>query len=203
MRNADHDVPTYESRAHRTFRWRAHRSRAEWEDRGWDFVALSQGTLRTTMIFRRVRTRRRRGIRVLATVMVLLSVLVVGGALATRPVPRFLTATIDQVPGVTFDSDDDGVADADEVEGWLTRDGHVYRTDPNDSDSDDDGLSDGDEAGASLLTQGGQHAYVGNSDPNRADTDDDGLGDAIETGDIPAPDSAATVVYIVSDPRVG
>lgn len=196
------DVPIFESRAQRTFRWRAHRSRAEWENRGWELVALSKGTLRTTMIFRRVKTTRRGGIRLLATVVVLLAVCVVGAALATQPLPPFLAAPLDRVPGVALDSDDDGVGDADEVQGWLTRDGRRYRTDPNDSDSDDDGLTDGEEAGASSTTKDGEHEYAGNSDPGRPDTDGDGLSDAIETGDIAAADSATTVVYIVSDPRV-
>lgn len=201
MRRDDADATTYESRAHRSFRWRADGSRASWEDRGWELVALNHGPLRTTMIFRRQKSARRSRARVLTVAALLL--LVMGAIYATTtPLPTVLQATVDAVPGVTLDSDDDGLADAEEVSGWFVSDGRQYRTDPNDSDSDDDGLSDGDEAGPRLSSSDGQQVYAGNSNPNSPDTDDDGLSDAVEMGDLRDDGSAKPNAYVVSDPNV-
>lgn len=58
-----------------------------------------------------------------------------------------------------YDSDDDGLADGDEV---------ASGTDPVDDDSDDDGLDDGDEVALG-------------SDPHDSDSDDDGTDDGTDT----------------------
>ena len=62
-----------------------------------------------------------------------------------------------------FDTDDDLVADGDEL--------YVYGTTPTVSDTDEDGLSDGNEVF-------GLRGY--RTDPTRFDTDGDGIGDGAE-----------------------
>jgi hypothetical protein len=80
------------------------------------------------------------------------------------------------------DSDDDGLTDGDEV--------NVYGTNPLDPDTDDDGLNDGDEIALGTdpfdpdtdddgLTDGDE-VHVYGTDPLDPDTDDDGLTDGLE-----------------------
>lgn len=75
------------------------------------------------------------------------------------------------------DSDNDGISDEAETNGWRTQTGQIHVTDPNNPDSDGDGLTDGEEAGKLLSEKTG---YVGISNPNRVDTDGDGLDDLSE-----------------------
>jgi len=80
------------------------------------------------------------------------------------------------------DTDDDGLTDGDEV--------NVHGTDPLDPDTDDDGLNDGDEIALGTdpfdpdtdddgLTDGDE-VHVYGTDPLDPDTDDDGLNDGLE-----------------------
>lgn len=148
------------------------------------------------MIFQRPqrKVRRRVWVTTAATVVV---VLVLGGIVSYKLAPTHVGPVVDRIPGVTLDSDSDGIPDRDETAGWRTPDGTEYRTDPDDPDSDDDGLSDGDEAGPPADGRGA--AYVGRSDPNSVDTDGDGLADPVEIGAVDDADPAA--VYALSDPR--
>ena len=82
--------------------------------------------------------------------------------------------------GGLLDADDDGISDAVETGGWMTRRGDVFVTEPGSPDSDGDGLSDGEEAGAMVTDPQYGAAYVGVSDPGLPDTDDDGIGDGDE-----------------------
>lgn len=69
------------------------------------------------------------------------------------------------------DSDDDGIPDVAEIEGWQTKRGETYRTDPRKADTDGDGLKDGVEAGED---------FEGISNPLEKDSDNDGLDDLNE-----------------------
>ena len=193
------DGTSHKSKSKRTMRWRAARVTAKWQSRGWDLVAQSQGPLRTTMVFQRPRVTRRRRVWV-ATAATVALVLALGGFAAVKLAPSKVAPALDRIPGVTLDSDHDGIPDQRETAGWRTQTGANYRTDPNNQDSDGDGLSDGDEAGPLLQNKDGTTTYAGRSDPNKADTDNDGLTDAVEIGDITAGVSARSDTYLVSDP---
>jgi len=158
---------------------------------------LRHGLLRTTIIFQRPKAEVRRRVWVTSAVLVVL-LLILGGLAAFKLAPTYVGPVVDRVPGVTLDSDSDGLSDAEETDGWRIQDGSAYYTDPNDLDSDGDGLSDGDEAGPPVAS--GDAIYVGRSDPNNVDTDSDGLVDSVETGDVDDQDGA--VIFAVSDPRV-
>lgn len=110
------------------------------------------------------------------------AVMVVVGSIT---IPRFLEANEDESPTApaidpSLDSDDDGIPDLQEIEGWAVSSGDVYITDPSNSDSDGDGLSDGEEAGQLLPTSGDASVYSGVSDPTKVDSDEDGLSDKAE-----------------------
>ncbi|OKX90851.1 hypothetical protein [Corynebacterium glutamicum] len=82
---------------------------------------------------------------------------------------------------VRLDSDGDGLFDDQEIEGWRTKDGSVYKTDPFSADTDGDGLTDLEEAGQLLTQQGSEGlTYQGVSNPLKIDSDDDGLEDTSE-----------------------
>lgn len=83
---------------------------------------------------------------------------------------------------IRLDSDGDGLFDDQEIEGWRTKDGSVFKTDPHSADTDGDGLTDREEAG-SLLTESDsdEPTYQGLSNPLKADSDEDGLDDWTET----------------------
>lgn len=78
------------------------------------------------------------------------------------------------------DTDGDGIRDVSEVEGWRTRDGSIYVTDPSSPDTDGDGLTDDEEAGSVSVDLSLGSVREGLSDPTRADSDGDGLDDATE-----------------------
>lgn len=98
-----------------------------------------------------------------------------------------VTSSVSEAPETSIakilriDSDDDGFFDDQEIEGWKTKGGSVYQTDPFSADSDGDGLTDMEEAGP-LLTEADSDelTYQGISNPLKADSDDDGLDDKIE-----------------------
>ncbi|QYR17883.1 hypothetical protein JJQ73_02045 [Corynebacterium glutamicum] len=91
------------------------------------------------------------------------------------------TPTTAETETVRLDSDGDGLFDDQEIEGWRTKDGSVYKTDPFSADTDGDGLTDLEEAGQ-LLTEPGLEGltYQGVSNPLKVDSDDDGLDDKAE-----------------------
>lgn len=200
-RNTDADPPRFQTRSERAMRWRADRVVAKWESRGWDPVSRSHGPLRTTMVFRRQKKAKRRWIRFSIAVTVIL-LLVLGGFALVKFAPSKVAPAVDQFPGVTLDSDNDGLPDQAETEAWRTQAGIEYRTDPNDPDSDDDGLTDGDEAGPRVEGLDGARAYAGRSDPNTSDTDTDGLSDGVETGDVAALGPGPSVAFVVSNPQM-
>ncbi|WP_194397122.1 hypothetical protein [Microbacterium atlanticum] len=74
------------------------------------------------------------------------------------------------------DSDDDGLEDRTEVEGWRTTKGVLYLTEPMNPDTDGDGVTDAEEAGGVLL-EAGSAGYEAISSPLVADSDGDGLTD--------------------------
>ena len=103
----------------------------------------------------------------------------------TAAVPRLLDdekGASAASPGIdpSLDSDDDGIPDLLETEGWAVSSGDVYVTDPKNSDTDGDGLSDGEEAGQLLTTSDDAVVHSGVSDPTKADSDEDGLSDKAE-----------------------
>ena len=73
---------------------------------------------------------------------------------------------------LSADTDEDGISDADELNGS----GERPATDPTSADSDDDGLSDGIETGTGLFVS----ANDTGSNPLNSDTDADGLRDSDE-----------------------
>lgn len=79
-----------------------------------------------------------------------------------------------------IDSDDDGLDDRTEVQGWGTPRGGFHRSDPMMADSDGDGLTDAEEADVLLSDDGPVKEYSGFSDPLLADTDGDVLTDTEE-----------------------
>ncbi len=79
-----------------------------------------------------------------------------------------------------IDSDDDGLDDRTEVQGWKTPRGGFHRSDPMMADSDGDGLTDAEEADVLLTDDGPVKEFSGFSDPLLADTDGDGLTDTEE-----------------------
>lgn len=83
---------------------------------------------------------------------------------------------------VRLDSDSDGLFDDQEIEGWRTKDGSVYKTDPFSADTDGDGLTDLEEAGSLLAeSDSTEPRYQGLSNPLKVDSDEDGLDDKTET----------------------
>ena len=83
--------------------------------------------------------------------------------------------SLDRYPKIdplSVDTDEDGISDADEVNGSEFR----PPTDPTAADSDDDGLNDGVETGTGIFVS----ANDTGSDPLIADTDGDGLTDSTE-----------------------
>jgi hypothetical protein len=151
------------------------------------------------MIFARPRQPSRPLLRVAVTASLVVA-LVLAGLVAYELAPSRVAPVLDRVPGVTLDSDGDGLPDEVEAAGWRTRAGTTFRTDPHDPDSDHDGLSDGEEAGPPW-TEGEDQAYAGRSDPTSVDSDADGLPDPVEVGDLGS--SVRTVAYAVSDPLDG
>jgi hypothetical protein len=190
----DAERTPYQSTSARTMRWRAARVSTKRQGRGWELVAQSQGLLRTTMIFQRPKARKRPRVWVAAAAIVVL-ILALGGFAAVRLAP----SQVDRIPGVSLDSDGDGLPDQDETAGWRTRTGTEFHTDPNDPDSDGDGLTDTDEAGPSA---GGGSTYAGRSDPKSVDTDSDGLTDAVETGESSTEDEDREEFWVVANPIV-
>lgn len=91
------------------------------------------------------------------------------------------TRTPTESKHVRLDSDGDGLFDDQEIEGWQTKDGSVFKTDPFSADTDGDGLTDLEEAGQ-LLTDPDSEGltYQGVSNPLKVDSDDDGLEDMAE-----------------------
>ena len=82
--------------------------------------------------------------------------------------------TVQTIPALDDDCDDDGLSDYEEV--------NITGTDPLDADSDDDGLLDSWE----LIVTGGTfplRAFTQESDPLDPDTDDDGIRDDVEYND--------------------
>lgn len=84
------------------------------------------------------------------------------------------------------DTDEDGIADDDEVTGKNTNYGNTAffpgldgSTNPNDEDTDGDGLLDGQEQDGAA-TVGGKSVTFDPTDPNGGDTDHDGLTDLAE-----------------------
>lgn len=111
----------------------------------------------------------------------LVGILVVAVIVSVGVVPRLLPSgsdseTLDRI----LDSDEDGLPDLYEVDGWTTSGGSLYVTDPKKADTDGDGLSDSEEAGELLSSQQEKAVYAGVSDPTRVDSDDDGLNDYAE-----------------------
>lgn len=76
------------------------------------------------------------------------------------------------------DSDDDGLDDKVETDGWQSTRGEFYRTAPMEPDTDDDGLTDGNESGQAV--SGADAMFEVLSDPLLVDSDQDGLTDAAE-----------------------
>lgn len=177
---ADDDAH-YEYKSAGTIRGRHASAIAKWQNEGWELVSQSQGRLRTTMTFRRVKPKTRR--RTVAVSVGLIMVLVTTGILVgmTR-VPAKVGQAIERITEarVPPDSDGDGIPDQVETSGWRTQGGAVYRTNPDSRDTDGDGLTDGDEAGPLVTNAQFEIVYSGYSNPQLADTDGDGLGDADE-----------------------
>ncbi|GAV96160.1 hypothetical protein CS176_0390 [Corynebacterium glutamicum] len=91
-------------------------------------------------------------------------------------------ATPSESAAARVDSDGDGLFDDQESEGWRTKDGSVFKTDPFSADTDSDGLTDLEEAGSLLAeSDSDEPVYQGLSNPLKTDSDDDGLGDKTET----------------------
>lgn len=91
-------------------------------------------------------------------------------------------ATPSESAAARVDSDGDGLFDDQESEGWRTKDGSVFKTDPFSADTDSDGLTDLEEAGPLLAeSDSDEPVYQGLSNPLKTDSDDDGLGDKTET----------------------
>lgn len=114
-------------------------------------------------------------------VFLLVGILVVAVIVGIGVVPRLLPSgskseALDRI----LDSDNDGLPDLLEVDGWTTSDGSLYVTNPKNADTDGDGLPDGEESGEPLSSQQEKAAYAGVSDPTRVDSDDDGLSDYVE-----------------------
>jgi len=100
------------------------------------------------------------------------------------------------------DTDDDGVTDTLEVNGWP------YRTNPNLADTDADGLTDPEEDRDSnelvedtiLEAQGCNVGVVSDTDPRKPDTDEDGLSDSQEiSGSIMSTDN---FLALIEDPTI-
>lgn len=78
------------------------------------------------------------------------------------------------------DTDDDGLSDRVEVQGWSIGGAGRFVTDPSRADSDGDGLTDGQEAGPLKREKQGAARYAGLSNPVKVDSDGDGVGDGVE-----------------------
>lgn len=85
------------------------------------------------------------------------------------------------------DSDEDGLADGEEVYGWLSENGAIaYTSDPKNADSDGDGLSDA-------------HEQTFNTDPGDRDTDNDGASDGYEVAETRTSPTTSNTGYTADD----
>jgi hypothetical protein len=82
--------------------------------------------------------------------------------------------TIDKVK----DSDNDGISDYHELNGYRIENGVWITTDPNKGDTDGDGLGDGEEATLSFVSLSNIPYYKTTSRPDLEDTDNDGIIDS-------------------------
>lgn len=82
--------------------------------------------------------------------------------------------------GESVDSDNDGIPDVVELNGWRDGQGNFYYTLPNNPDTDGDGLLDGEEGGTIRVSGVNGDYYLTTSDPSKYDTDGDGLSDLEE-----------------------
>ncbi|QBE48447.1 binary toxin-like calcium binding domain-containing protein [Leucobacter triazinivorans] len=131
--------------------------------------------LRPTVLARLGRVKRSHCVFLLVGILVV--AVIVGIGVVPRPLPSGSESeALDRI----LDSDNDGLPDLLEVDGWTTSDGSLYVTDPKNADTDGDGLSDAEEAGELLSSQQEKAVYAGASDPTRVDSDEDGLSDYVE-----------------------
>jgi len=121
-------------------------------------------------------------------------------------------------PGDATDSDNDGLKNADEINGTHNAAYGNAPTDPYNADSDGDGLDDGVEEGQVILSSNTTVTLTGGStvtlNPNSADTDGGGTSDGIEivkgtspttgTDDLVVASSAQDQIceYFIGDPQL-
>ena len=96
-----------------------------------------------------------------------------------------LPETFDRIGDATViddavDTDNDGIPDSVEINGFRDGLGRIHYTLPDNPDTDGDGIIDGDEGGSLRMSGVNGDYYFVSSNPNQADSDGDGIYDAEE-----------------------